>query len=340
MAVAVLPADSRLQTPPLPRLGEARSLFSEWRATAEANGHDEIGVKLRRTYLRLALQFHPDKRPESERIAATQLFQAIAAVYEELTRASDPQGGGNTARVKSPVAAAAELGDLSELLRLLRMEPYMANEPDDLGVFPLMFAAAGGNVDAAELLLDFGADLHAVNPIKWSVLLYAALGNHESMVRFLVRRGHIITDHDLILAAYTGNPSSLEALLELYRGCVAELRTDESRKTLLHLACEGMCFLRHSAERHAKCVDLVLKCGVPPNVAEPKKGRTCLQDYVSDVRWRTRNLVNSNDHMRVLEQLCLNGASVTVEDVEGENALSLATEMGLPPVREVLLCYV
>merc|ERR1719215_1544123 len=40
-------------------------------------------ARLRRVYLRLALQYHPDKSAESDRPLATQLFQAIAAAYEE-----------------------------------------------------------------------------------------------------------------------------------------------------------------------------------------------------------------------------------------------------------------
>ena len=67
--------------------------------------------QLRKVYLRLALRFHPDKLPEAERLAATELFQAIGAVYEALLR---PLGGRRPKRVKSQVAAAAELGDLKE----------------------------------------------------------------------------------------------------------------------------------------------------------------------------------------------------------------------------------
>merc|ERR1712113_1189967 len=143
-----------------------------------------------------------------------------------------------------------------------------------------------------------------------------------------------------ILAAYTGNPSSFEALLELYRGSAPELRTNESGKTLLHLACEGMCFLKHSAERHGACVDLALRWGVPIDATEHKRCRTCLQDFIGDIRWRTRSLENSSAHLAVLERLCAEGASVTVEDAEGCSALSIATEAKLAHAREILFSYV
>mmetsp|Transcript_20671 Transcript_20671/g.57653 ORF Transcript_20671/g.57653 Transcript_20671/m.57653 type:complete len:335 (-) Transcript_20671:110-1114(-) len=333
MAAAVAIPEGPPRPLPLPRIDEARELFAQHVVAESADA-----ANIRRVYLRLALQYHPDKRPEADRSAATQLFQAIAAAYEELTKASDPQAQIGQ-RVKSPVAAAAELGELQELRRLLLEDPSRATVADDLSVYPLMFAAFGGCVEAAEILLDFGADLHAQNPIKWSVLLYAALGNQAAMVRFLVARGAEVTDHELILAAYTGNPCSLEALLELYEGFAPALRTGESKKTLLHLACEGMCFLRHSARRHADCVELALRWQVPVDVAEPAKQRTCLHDYVGDVRWRTRGFENSAAHMDVLERLCAKGASVTAEDAEGNSAISLASEAGLARVRELLFSY-
>jgi len=178
------------------------------------------------------------------------------------------------------------------------------------------------------------------NPIKWSVLLYAALGNHAGMVRFLLRRGARVTDHELILAAYTGNPDSLAVLLDHYEeGPVAALRTDGSRKTLLHLACEGLCFLRHSAERHGRCVELALRQRVPVDEREPGLGRTCLQELVGDARWRTRGFEDSPAHMAAVERLCMAGASTTAEDAEGSSAISIAGAAALPRVREVLMSY-
>jgi len=285
----------------LPRL-EARSLFAPVLPCEPP--------EMRRAYLRLALQYHPDKRPECERVASTELFQAIAAAYEELCESANRDAGGEASsrppRVKSPVAAAAELGDLEELRRLLEGRPDRASEPDDLGIIPLMFAAAGGCLGAAEMLLDFGAQ---------------------------------VSVNDMVIASFTGNPGGFEALAAGYDGSICDVRTDQSRKTLLHLAVEGMCFLKHSAERHAACVSLALRLKVPVDALEPKSGRTCLQEYIADVRWRTRALENSKVHMEVVEQLCLHGASVAAEDASGQSALSLASEMGLMRVREILLSY-
>lgn len=316
--------------PSLPRIADARILFAPY-LPCDA-------PELRRVYLRLALSYHPDKCKDADQLLATQLFQAIAAAYKELlTTTPTPQR--NVQRVKTRVAAAAELGDVAELHCLLEEVPARATELDDLGVSPLMFAAAGGSVEAAEILIAFGADVAAQSLINWSVLLYATLGGHAHMIRWLVERGALVTDHELVLAAYTGNSASLVVLLELYGGSVAELRTDGSQKSLLHLACEGLCFLKSSAEQHAECVELVLAAKVPVDQAEPTRGRTCLQNYVDDVRWHTRGFEASCTHMHALEKLCEFGASATVEDLEGASALSLATEAELQQVRTVLLTY-
>ena len=107
---------------------------------------------------------------------------------------------------------------------------------------------------------------------------------------------------------------------------------------LLHLAVEGVAFLRHSAERHAECVDLVL-ARVADVDARDKDGRTALQKFVQDVRWRTRAFENSPAHLAVVERLCRAGASVAAEDPQGSCALSIAAANGLPRVREILFMY-
>lgn len=327
--VAIVASSAEAQPP---RLDQAEELFRP---------HLPCSPKqLRRVYLQLALRYHPDKcHGHGELSSATELFQAIAAVYERLLKLLKP-GETGALRVKSQVAAAAELGDLEELERLLKEDPQRAVELDDLGVCPLMFAAAGGQLDAIRLLLSYGADVLAKNPINWTVTLYACLGNHGDVVRWLVQSaGAKVTAHELILTAYTGNSEALAALIELFQGSLPELRT-ENGKSLLHLACEGLCFLKRSPEEHLNCVEQLLAKHIPVDQAEPQRGRSCLQNFVDDVRWHTRKFEDSPAHLLALDRLCEAGASVTVEDFEGRSALSIAEESGLPKMREVLYSYI
>lgn len=297
-------------------------------------------MELRRVYLRLALRYHPDKCPEAERVLATQLFQAIAAAYEELLKALQPEGQHIAAtRVKTPTAAAAELGDLVELRRLLEELPARVSDADDVGACPLVFAAIGGCIGSAAMLLDYGADIHALSKINWPAHLYAALHNHEHMVRYLISRGARVTEHDLILTAWTGNSDSFKALCDFYEGSITAVKTNQGTP-LLHLACEGLCFLKNEATMHAACVEMLLAQGALVNAVCRSKGCTCLHALVNNSRWRTRDYESSKIHMDTVEALCVRGASVSLQDSAGESALSMAAEAGLHRLRSLLYTYV
>ncbi|CAE7525780.1 unnamed protein product [Symbiodinium natans] len=298
-------------------------------------------------YLRLALKYHPDKLPKAQRDAATALFQAIAAVYEELLK---PFGGKLPKRVKTAVAAAAELGDTQELARLLRELPSRANEEDDVGVSPLMFAAKGGCIEAAELLLSspaqlrsfpgfpgYGADVHCQTPFGWSVLVYAALSNQGPMVQWLVAKGARVTPHELELAAFGGYDRGLAPLLQLYADRIEEVRTEVLQHSLLHLACLGILNLpKGNPERYLACVDLLLDRGVPLEVPD-KRGRTCLQLVAGHPNWEERGFEASPAHLALVARLCAAKADPSSPNEHGNSALSLARRRGLHRVEELLL---
>eukprot|EP00931_Biecheleriopsis_adriatica_P070144 TRINITY_DN43935_c0_g1_i1.p1 TRINITY_DN43935_c0_g1~~TRINITY_DN43935_c0_g1_i1.p1 ORF type:complete len:338 (-),score=36.03 TRINITY_DN43935_c0_g1_i1:118-1131(-) len=290
-------------------------------------------TRLRRIYLKLALQYHPDKWPEDVRKEATELFQAIAGTYDKLTR---PMGR-FVKRVKSRVAAAAELGDLQELEQLLESQPDTANEEDDLGATPLMFAARGGSIDTARLLVKYGASVHARTVIGWSTLTWAGLGDQGDMVRWLASQGVEATESDLELVAFAGCSNSLVALLTCFASSMALYRTDTTGSSLLHLCSYGIVNLpRDSPERYLTCVDLLLSEGVPIN-AEDKRGRTCLQVLVGHENWKLHELETSPVHLQMVRHLCSKGASPTSSDPAGNSALSLSVAAELPRVRDVLL---
>merc|ERR1712110_1297509 len=117
-----------------------------------------------------------------------------------------------------------------------------------------------------------------------------------------------------------GNPDSLHALLGLYKSSTQSQR-NENGKSLLHFAVDGMCNLRHSVQRHVKCVNIVLEWQGSVDAVESKMGRTCLQAYIANPRWHSKTFEDSADHLGVVEQLCAAGANVTAEDREGSSAL-------------------
>lgn len=279
----------------LPSIEEARALFEPFLPCDDA--------QLRKVYLRLALKYHPDKHPKAERSAATSLFQAIAAVYEELLR---PFGGRIPKRVKTQVAAAAELGDVKELQRLLIELPSRAIEEDYVGAVPLMFAAKGGSIEAAELLVSYKADVHAETPFGWSVLVYAALSDQGPMVRWLVTKGARVTGHELQLAAFGGYQRGLEALLDNYNKELSSVTTS-SGNNLLHLLCLGILNLpKDHPERYLKCLDL-LSNKVPLDAIDRRKGLSPIQLVAGHGNWHEHGLQDSEVHLvfaaRVLPEL-------------------------------------
>merc|ERR1712144_173784 len=101
-----------------------------------------------------------------------------------------------------------------------------ADEEDDNGATPLMFAARGGFVEAAKLLVGHGANVHARTPIGWSTLTWAGLGDQGPMVRWLVEQGVKEAEEELELVAFAGCLDAFTALLDLYAGSVATHRSD------------------------------------------------------------------------------------------------------------------
>ena len=118
-----------------------------------------------------------------------------------------------------------------------------------MGVVPLMFAAKGGSIEAARLLVSCAADVEASTPFGWSVLCYAALADQGAMVRWLVAEGARVTGHELQLTAFGGYNEGLEALLELYGEDVGRVST-AAGQNLVHLLCLGILNLPKLCEQH------------------------------------------------------------------------------------------
>jgi ankyrin repeat protein len=69
------------------------------------------------------------------------------------------------ARQDHPIHAAAQAGDVRRVRELLDADPSLANRGDHAGGTPLHRAAAGSSRQVIQLLLDRGADIHAIHGV-------------------------------------------------------------------------------------------------------------------------------------------------------------------------------
>ena len=141
---------------------------------------------------------------------------------------------------------AAALGDTSRIQALLASDPELGSAYSQDGWTPLHLAALYGRAEAAKLLLDHGADVHAltegirfVNP---STPLHAAVASgNADIAALLLQAGADPSAPDgdgytpLHLAASTGNVNLVRLLLH----AGADPKTAVEGKTPLALAREG-----------------------------------------------------------------------------------------------------
>lgn len=89
--------------------------------------------------------------------------------------------------------AAVKRGDLPAMRRLLEKNPALANarsETDPRGTYPLHVAAEAGQDAAARLLLEYGADLSALDLENDAIALcWAAFFGRPAVVEALIKAG-------------------------------------------------------------------------------------------------------------------------------------------------------
>jgi ankyrin repeat protein len=107
----------------------------------------------------------------------------------------------------------------TDLVRILLLQKHDANERDEHGLTPLMWAARTGAVDAMQILLDSGADPN-IRDIRngWTALFHAIHKGQAGAVRLLLKRGvdpnkAARTLRPLAMASADRDPTIVELLL-------------------------------------------------------------------------------------------------------------------------------
>ncbi len=209
----------------------------------------------------------------------------------------------------------AQALDLCQVQGLLQAE---ADEVNDLGETRLIAAAADGESTATlELLVDAGANIHAVNQRKHNALMEAALNGHEEAVKALHRLGvgHSASGGGgksaVMMAAWNGHTHVVEVLVELKADVQAAL---ESGFTPLILA---------ASTGHAETAAALARLGAALE-AETTGGLTAAM------------VAAQNGHAEVVRALHAAGADMHRVTHDGESMAAIAAKNGHAKVLQAL----
>jgi ankyrin repeat protein len=144
---------------------------------------------------------------------------------------------GNTALMK-----AAARG-YTNTVRALLEKGGEVDARDNAGRTALMEAAFGGYTDTAGLLLEKGANVNASDAEGWTPLFWAAFSRRSGTVRLLLEKGADVNaknkheDSPLIHAAYAGDTETVGVLLE--HQVEVNAKDDMGRTALIEAARQG-----------------------------------------------------------------------------------------------------
>lgn len=176
---------------------------------------------------------------------------------------------------------AVKHGALSTVQAMLKAHPELVNAKDSrIGATPLHWAVIRNHSDIAELLIDKGADVNAVDKFGMTPLHKAASFNRKNMTKLLLSKG---ADSDIMgvkwgvfrmtplhLAAEAGFPDVVEVLLS--SGADINSRTGGTNSvTPLHIA---------AGRDNWHVTELLLKNGAEVNTKD-SNGKTPLEWAIS-----------------------------------------------------------
>ena len=197
--------------------------------------------------------------------------EAVALLLES-TRAERGRTAEAEVPADHPIHDAAAAGDMAGVNLFLDSDPGLVRRVDRAGGTPLHRAVAGSARDVVKLLLDRGADIHALHgpgpgsnsgyaaayfqPIDlalWNGPFWGTRGDIET-ARLLLNRGAV---HDLVIASALGDLEDVRRLLDLDPVCLTATRP--CGKRALSSAVEF---------GHPEIVRLLLERGADPNWPE------------------------------------------------------------------------
>ncbi|KAI9692468.1 MAG: Ankyrin repeat domain-containing protein 44 [Bathelium mastoideum] len=223
-----------------------------------------------------------------------------------------------------PLMKAAEFGHLriAELLYGAGAKVNARSRNNRLDT-ALGLAAMKGHLGIAKELLEWGAEVDAMNGWRYTPLNEACAHGHERMAIHLIERGANPNTEDhlgcvpIIRAAETGCVGTVRALLEA--GADAESERSSDKRTALAEAC---------SRGNSAMVMCLLKGSASP-------------DHRDSQSWTPLHLAARHGHTRVIKLLlnCCPDLDYNVETNEGESPVLIADKYGHREVAAVILAH-
>lgn len=173
-----------------------------------------------------------------------------------------------------PLHAAAQQDDVTRIEQLLSSSSKI-DARDQSGSTALLVAARANSIGAAKALIDAGADVNAKDHIQDSAYLYSGARGHLEILKMTLAHGADLKSTNryggtaLIPAAERGHVETVRTLIEA--GVAIDHVNNLGWTALLEAIILG-----DGGKRHQQIVDLLLKAGANPNLAD-RDGVTPLQ---------------------------------------------------------------
>lgn len=212
---------------------------------------------------------------------------------------------------------AAEAGDTSEVLGLIRDGAGVNARGATYGNTALMEAASRGHTDTVRTLLEKGGDVDATDNAGRTALMEAAFEGYTETARVLLDKGANINAHDkegwtpLFWAAFSRRTETVRFLLE--KGADVNAKNKYQDTALIHAAYGG----------DTDTVAVLLENHADIN-GKDDMGRTALIEAARQ------------GHVDTVRILLQNGAAVGVQANDGSTALSMAEKLRYNEIANLL----
>jgi ankyrin repeat protein len=202
------------------------------------------------------------------------MIKSLAAVVYTASMLASAQALSGESVNQYPLHVAAGHDDVSAIERLVS-EGAEIEARDASGSTALLIATRANKVNAARALIEAGADVNAKDRINDSAYLYAGAQGYLEILKMALAHGADLQSTNryggtaLIPAAERGHVETVRALIE------AGVAVDHINKLGWTALLEAI-ILGSGGERHEQIVNMLLKAGANPNLAD-REGATPLQ---------------------------------------------------------------